>query len=65
VDVDEFYTSKFCCHCHCEMVKDNYNRQEINSVLHCSINKCGITIEFDNNEARYIYVAKKQPEAFY
>jgi hypothetical protein len=25
VDVDEFCTSKLCCHCHCEMAKVKFN----------------------------------------
>ncbi len=28
VDLDEFHTSKLCCHCHCEMAKVKYNRKE-------------------------------------
>jgi hypothetical protein len=45
VDVDEFLTSKLCCHCHCEMAKVKFNEKGINSVLHCSSNECGITIK--------------------
>jgi hypothetical protein len=72
VDVDEFCTSKLCCHCHCEMAKVKYNGKEINSVLHCSINQCGITIDCDINGAMIIFMLLKkmiqkerQPEAFY
>jgi hypothetical protein len=36
VDVD---ASKLCCHCYCEMAK------VIHSVLCCSNNECGITID--------------------
>jgi len=28
VDVDEFRTSKLCCHCHCEMAKVKFNGKE-------------------------------------
>jgi hypothetical protein len=44
VDADEFCTSKLCCHCHFEMLKVKYNGKEINSVLHCRNNECGITL---------------------
>jgi hypothetical protein len=33
VDVDEFHTSKLCCHCHCKMAKVKYNGKEINSSI--------------------------------
>jgi transposase len=56
VDVDEFRTSKLCCHCHCEMAKHKFNGKEINIVLHCSNNKCGITIDHDINGARNIFM---------
>jgi hypothetical protein len=46
VDVDEFHASKLCCHCHCEMAKVKFNGKEINSVLPCSNNECGITIDW-------------------
>ena len=71
VEVDEFRTSKLCCHCHCEMAKVKYNGKEINSVLRCSNNECGITIDRDINGARNIYMLltkmiqkAKRPEAF-
>ena len=71
VDVDEFRTSKLCCHCHCEMAKVKYNGKEVNSVLRCSNNECGITIDRDINGARNIYMLltkmiqkAKRPEAF-
>jgi len=71
VDVDEFRTSKLCCHCHCEMAKVKFNGKEINSVLRCSNNKCGITIDRDINGARNIFMLlekmiqkERQPEAF-
>ncbi len=50
VDVDEFHTSKLCCHCHCEMAKVKYNGKEINSVLRC------ITIDHEINGLRNIYM---------
>jgi transposase len=71
VDVDEFRTSKLCCHCHCEMAKIKFNGKEINSVLHCSNNECGITIDRDINGARNIFMLlekmiqkERRPEAF-
>ncbi len=70
VDVDEFQMSKLCCHGHCEMAKVKLNSKEINSVLHCSNNKSGITNDCDVNGARNIYMLltkmiqkEKQPEA--
>jgi transposase len=56
VDVDEFRTSKLCCHCHCEMAKVKFNGKEINSVLRFSNNECGITIDRDINGARNIFM---------
>ncbi len=44
VDVDKFCTSKLCYHCHGEMAKVRFDEKEINGVLHCSNNKCGITM---------------------
>jgi hypothetical protein len=44
MDVDEFHTSKLCCHCHCEMSKVKYYGKEINSVFCCSNNECGILL---------------------
>jgi transposase len=71
VDVDEFHTSKLCYHCHCEMSKVKFNGKEINSVLHCSNNECGITIDHDINGARNIFMLfkkiiqkERRPEAF-
>jgi hypothetical protein len=56
VVVDKFCTSKLCCHFHCEMTQVKYHGKEINSVLHCSNNECGITIDCDINGARNIYM---------
>jgi hypothetical protein len=71
VDVDKFWVSKLCCHCHSETVKVQNGGKEINSVLHCSNNKCGITIDHDVNGTRNMYVLltkvihkEKWPEAF-
>lgn len=74
VVVDEFYTSVMCCvlpFC-CEMAKVSFSEKEINSVLHCSINKCGNTIDHDMNGERNIYIVlekmiqkERQLEAFY
>ncbi len=36
--------------------RSKYNGKEINSVLHCSNNECGITIDRDINGARNIYM---------
>jgi transposase len=52
VDVDEFHTSKLCCHCHNEIAKVKYNGKEINSVK----NECGITIDCDINGARNVFM---------
>jgi S-ribosylhomocysteine lyase LuxS involved in autoinducer biosynthesis len=67
-----FVHPKFCCHCHCEMAKVKFNGKEINSVLHCSNNDCGITIDHDINGARNIFMLllekmihkERRPEAF-
>jgi transposase len=71
VDVDEFRTSKLCCHFHCKMAKVKFNGKEINSVLCCSNNECGITIDHDINSARNIFMLlekmiqkERRPEAF-
>jgi transposase len=71
VDVDEFRTSKLCCHCHCEMAKVKNNGKEINSVLCCNNNECGITMDHDISGARNIFMflekmiqKERQPEAF-
>jgi transposase len=70
-DIDEFCTSKLCCHCHWEMKKVKFNGKEINSVLHCSNNECGITTDHDINSARNIFMLlenmiqkERGPEAF-
>jgi len=72
VDVDGFRTSKLCCHCHCEMAKVKFNGKETNSVLCCSNNKCGITIDHDINGARNIFMLlekmiqkERRPETFF
>jgi transposase len=71
VDEDEFRTSKLCCYCHCEMAKVKFNEKETNSILRCSNNECGITIDRDINGARNIFMLlekmiqkERQPEAF-
>jgi hypothetical protein len=71
IDVDEFRTSKLCCCCHHETRKVKFNNQEINSVLRCSNNECGITIDRDINGAKNIYMVfskmlkkEKLPEVF-
>ncbi len=71
IDVDEFRTSKLCCCCHHETRKVKFNNQEINSVLRCSNNECGITIDRDINGAKNIYMVfskmlkkEKLPEIF-
>jgi len=38
------------------MAKVKFNGKEINSVLHCSNNECGITIDHDITGARNIYM---------
>ncbi len=47
VDVEEFHTSMLCCHCNCELAKVRFGEKEINNVLCCSNNVCGITIDHD------------------
>jgi transposase len=71
VDVDEFRTSKLCCHCHSEIAKVKFNGKDINSALCCSNNECRITIERDINGARNIFMLlekmiqkERRPEAF-
>jgi transposase len=53
------------------MAKVKFNGKEINSVLHCSNNECGITIDCDINGARNILMLlekmiqkDRRPEAF-
>jgi hypothetical protein len=53
------------------MAKVRYNGKVINSVLRCSNNKCGITIDHDISGARNIYMLlekmvqkERRPEAF-
>jgi hypothetical protein len=55
-DIDEIWMSKLCCCCHHETAKVKYNDKEVNSVLCCSNNKCGITIDRDNNWASNIFM---------
>ena len=56
VDVDEFRTSKLCCCCsHCTE-KVCFEGKEVNSVLRCTNNECGITIDRDINGAKNIYM---------
>jgi hypothetical protein len=71
VDVDEFRTSKLCCCCHSETAKVKFNEKEINSVLRCSNNECGITIDRDINGASNIFMLltkmvqkERRPEPF-
>ncbi len=71
VDVDEFWTSKLCCCCYSETAKVKFNEKEINSVLHCSNNECGITIDRDINGASNIFMLltkmvqkERRPEPF-
>ncbi len=56
VDVDELQMTKLWCHCHSEMAKIKYNIKEIYTVLHCSNNMYGITIDHDINGARNTYM---------
>jgi transposase len=52
------------------MAKVKFNGKEINSVLRCSNNECGIIIDRDINGARNIFmllekmIQKERPEAF-
>jgi transposase len=53
------------------MAKIKFNGKYVNSVLRCSNNKCGITIDHDINGARNIFMLlekmikkKRRPEAF-
>jgi transposase len=42
------------------MAKVKFNGKEINSVLRCSNNECGITIDHDINGARNIFMLLKK-----
>ena len=71
VDVDEFRTSKLCSCCHHTTSKVKFDGKEINSVLRCSNNECGITIDRDINGAKNIFMlfskmlkGEKRPLAF-
>lgn len=71
IDVDEFRTSKLCCSCHHETKKVKFGSCQVNSVLRCSNNECGITIDRDINGAKNIFMVfskmltgEKRPEAF-
>jgi hypothetical protein len=56
VDVDEFWMSKLCC-CFCnETAKVKYNDKAVNSVLRCSNNECGITIDRDIKGASNLFM---------
>jgi transposase len=53
------------------MAKVKFNGKEINIVLRCSNNECGITIDHDINGARNIFMLlekmiqkERRPEAF-
>ena len=56
VSVNEFRTSKLCCCCHCETTKVKFDGKQVNSVLRCSNNECGITIDRDINGSKNIYM---------
>lgn len=59
IDVDEFRTSKLCCCCsHCTQ-KVCFDGKEVNSVLRCTNNECGITIDRDINGSKNIYMLFK------
>lgn len=71
IDVDEFRTSKLCCHCHSETGKVSFNGHKVHSVLRCTNNECGITIDRDVNGANNIYMlfermlrGRSRPKAF-
>lgn len=71
VDVDEFRTSKLCSCCHHTTSKVKFDGKEVNSVLRCSNNECGITIDRDINGAKNIFMlfsrmlkGEKKPSAF-
>jgi hypothetical protein len=71
IDVDEFRTSKLCCCCHHETTKVKFGGCQVNSVLRCSNNECGITIDRDINGAKNIFMVfskmlkmEKRPGAF-
>jgi transposase len=51
-----FVRPSYAAICHCEKAKVKFNEKEINSVLHCSNDECGITIDCDINGARNIYM---------
>ncbi len=71
VDVDEFRTSKLCCNCHHVTEKVRFDDVEVNSVLRCTNNECGTTVDRDINGAKNILAlfvdmlqGKERPEAF-
>jgi hypothetical protein len=71
VDVDEFRTSKCCSCCHHATSKVKFDGKEINSVLRCSNNECGITVDRDINGSKNIYMlfskmlkGEQRPKAF-
>ncbi|NBW28745.1 MAG: hypothetical protein EBR38_09300 [Flavobacteriaceae bacterium] len=56
MDVDEFRTSKLCCCCHSNCKKVLFDGKEVNSVLRCTNNECGITIDRDINGSKNIFM---------
>jgi hypothetical protein len=54
-DVNEFWTSKLCCWCHCETAKVKFDERVVNSFLHCMNNECGIHIDRNINVAKNKY----------
>jgi hypothetical protein len=56
MDVDEFRTSKLCCCCHSTCKKVLFDGKEVNSVLRCTNNECGITIDRDINGSKNIFM---------
>ena len=55
ISINEYCTSKTCYKCHGLMKKMKYGDVEVNKVLCCTNNKCGLVIDRDINASKNIY----------